>query len=58
MARRPWAHYLSPAFEDKKLTDLLLLADVILLQKFLVQPVRVLDAWHRVLHLQESDTNH
>lgn len=52
------AHYLSPALEDKELTDLLLLADVVLLQKLLVQPVGVLDAWHWVLHLHKEDTDH
>lgn len=47
-------HYLSPAFQDEELTDLLLLADIVLLQKFLVQPVGVLDAWYWVLHLHRG----
>lgn len=48
------AHYLSPALQDEELTDLLLPADITLLQKFLVQPVRVLDAWYWVLHLHRG----
>ena len=56
----PWArpHYLSLALKDEELTDLLLLVDIILLQQFFVQPVRVLDTWYWVLHLHEGDIDH
>lgn len=55
-----WARppHLSLALQDEELTDLLLLVDIILLQQFFVQPVRVFDTWYWVLHLHEGDTYH
>lgn len=55
-----WArpHYLSLALKDEELTDLLLLVDIVLLQQFFVQPVRVLDTWYWVLHLHKGEIDH